>query len=215
MMALAPSVPMRSMMGSRSCLGLTRSTLSSATTKGTPDSFTRCRTNASPLPMRSFASMTSTAASTPSSVDRASWIIRLLSSCSGTWKPGVSTSTICAPGSFRIPTTMLRVVCGTGETIEIFSPTSRLTSVDLPAFVRPTTATCPHRKGAAAPEVSSAPVTSLPPGRVPGRPHRLPRPPCARCGPGAPCACPPPPRRSDSPSARRSRRAPARARRPP
>ena len=40
-----------------------------------------------------------------------------------------------------MPRTVLRVVCSTGETIETFSPTSWLTSVDFPAFVRPTTPT--------------------------------------------------------------------------
>ena len=57
------------------------------------------------------------------------------------WRPGVSRRTSCPRGSATMPRIVLRVVCSTGETIETFSPTSAFTSVDLPAFVRPTTAT--------------------------------------------------------------------------
>src|SRR5271170_6193714 len=39
-----------------------------------------------------------------------------------------------------------RVVCGFGETIETLRPTSVFTSVDLPAFGRPTIATNPDLK---------------------------------------------------------------------
>src|SRR5579863_382804 len=39
-----------------------------------------------------------------------------------------------------------RVVCGFGETMETLRPTSVFTSVDLPAFGRPTIATNPARK---------------------------------------------------------------------
>src|SRR5688572_33038053 len=39
----------------------------------------------------------------------------------------------------------LRVVCGRGDTIASFSPTSRLSSVDLPEFGRPIKATKPAR----------------------------------------------------------------------
>src|SRR5271169_2928180 len=41
----------------------------------------------------------------------------------------------------------LRVVCGFGETMETFLPTSVFTSVDLPAFGRPTMATNPDLNG--------------------------------------------------------------------
>jgi hypothetical protein len=41
----------------------------------------------------------------------------------------------------------LRVVCGLGETMATFWPTRVLTSVDLPAFGRPTIATNPDLKG--------------------------------------------------------------------
>src|SRR5690349_6171673 len=46
-------------------------------------------------------------------------------------------------GPLRIPRTRVRVVWGTGETMEIFPPHSALRSVDLPAEGRPTIATMP------------------------------------------------------------------------
>ena len=39
---------------------------------------------------------------------------------------------------------LLRVVCGLGETIEIFSPISWFSRVDFPAFGRPRMETVPH-----------------------------------------------------------------------
>jgi hypothetical protein len=62
----------------------------------------------------------------------------------------VSTKTICASRELRIPVIRLRVVCGRGETIASFSPTSRFRSVDLPAFGRPTRETKPERKAVVA-----------------------------------------------------------------
>ncbi len=44
-----------------------------------------------------------------------------------------------------MPTIRWRVVCGLSETAATRSPTSRLSSVDLPAFGRPTSATVPQR----------------------------------------------------------------------
>src|SRR3989442_11716056 len=63
----------------------------------------------------------------------------------GACSPGVSTNTICVPGRLRIPVMRLRVVCGRGDTIASFSPTRRLSSVDLPEFGRPTRETKPAR----------------------------------------------------------------------
>src|SRR3954447_5964120 len=57
--------------------------------------------------------------------------------------PGVSRKASCPRGSLRMPTMRLRVVCGLAETIETFCPRMRLSSVDLPAFGRPTSATTP------------------------------------------------------------------------
>src|SRR2546425_7792885 len=52
--------------------------------------------------------------------------------------PGVSRKTICPSGLVTIPLTTCRVVWGLSVTIEIFSPTRRLRSVDFPEFGRPT-----------------------------------------------------------------------------
>src|SRR5580700_6247832 len=57
--------------------------------------------------------------------------------------PGVSRNTICASGRVTTPCMAARVVCGFSETMESLLPTSRLSSVDLPAFGRPTIDTNP------------------------------------------------------------------------
>src|SRR5262249_40606466 len=72
-------------------------------------------------------------------------IMRLLMSESDLWIPGVSTNTICAPGSVTTPWTLVRVVCGLLETIATFSPRNALSSVDFPAFGRPRIETKPAR----------------------------------------------------------------------
>ena len=63
----------------------------------------------------------------------------------GAKRPGVSTNTICASPLVRTPRTVERVVCALRVTIETFSPTSALISVDLPALGAPMRATKPHR----------------------------------------------------------------------
>ena len=73
--------------------------------------------------------------------------MRRFISCIGLWMPGVSKSTICAPGRFTTARMRLRVVWGLSETIATFWPTSRFTRVDLPTFGRPTTVTKPARNG--------------------------------------------------------------------
>ena len=60
---------------------------------------------------------------------------------SGRWMPGVSIRITRASGRCTIPRMRFRVVCATGVTIDTFAPTSALTSVLLPAFGLPTTAT--------------------------------------------------------------------------
>ena len=50
----------------------------------------------------------------------------------------------CMPGSVRMPTILLRVVCGFGVTIVTFCPMRALRRVDLPAFGGPIRATQPH-----------------------------------------------------------------------
>src|SRR6185503_4167827 len=57
--------------------------------------------------------------------------------------PGVSRKTIWPSGRVRTPIMRVRVVCGLSDTMAIFSPTSLLSSVDLPAFGRPISATVP------------------------------------------------------------------------
>ena len=65
---------------------------------------------------------------------RAASTIRTFMRCSGRWMPGVSRNTTCASGIVRTPRIRFRVVCGLSETIASLVPTSRLSSVDLPAF---------------------------------------------------------------------------------
>src|SRR5215470_13943458 len=52
---------------------------------------------------------------------------------------------ICAGPSIAMPSNRVRVVCGLGVTIASLRPTSRFSSVDLPAFGAPISATWPHR----------------------------------------------------------------------
>src|SRR5271166_1563002 len=56
---------------------------------------------------------------------------------------------ICTGPSNAIPSSRVRVVCGLGVTMASLRPTSRLSSVDLPAFGAPISATWPHRTGVA------------------------------------------------------------------
>ena len=63
----------------------------------------------------------------------------------GAKMPGVSTKTICAAPSMAMPRISVRVVCTLGVTMETLVPTSALTSVDLPAFGAPMSATKPQR----------------------------------------------------------------------
>ena len=87
------------------------------------------------------ASKTTHVMSAPAALRRAMRLRSVPSVPTALWRPGVSRRTSCPRGSATMPRIVLRVVCSTGDTIETFSPTSAFTSVDLPAFVRPTTAT--------------------------------------------------------------------------
>ena len=87
------------------------------------------------------ASKTTQVMSVPAALRRAMRFKSLPSVPTALWRPGVSRRTSCPRGSATMPRTVFLVVCSTGETIETFSPTRRLTSVDFPAFVRPTTPT--------------------------------------------------------------------------
>ena len=61
--------------------------------------------------------------------------------------PGVSTNTSWQPPCMAMPRMRPRVVCTLRLTMETFEPTSRFTSVDLPALVAPMMATNPARVG--------------------------------------------------------------------
>src|SRR4051794_6457435 len=64
--------------------------------------------------------------------------------------PGVSTRMICALFSITMPRISARVVCTLRETIVTLEPTSAFTSVDLPTFGAPISATKPQRVPGAA-----------------------------------------------------------------
>src|SRR4029078_12667547 len=75
---------------------------------------------------------------------RAASTIRTLRRCVGLCTPGVSTNTIWPRVSHvRPPTTRVGVVCGLFDTMATFSPTIRLSRVDLPALGRPISETKP------------------------------------------------------------------------
>src|SRR2546427_4730960 len=96
--------------------------------------------------MLSVASSITTRTSMPSSACATSSIIWRPRAESGRCTPGVSIRTICACGRLMIPWMRLRVVCGLGDTMATFWPTSRFTSVDLPTLGSPTMAANPERK---------------------------------------------------------------------
>src|SRR6266571_1224802 len=100
--------------------------------------------NWSPWPNETEASTMSRARSKSPSAWRTDCIICSLSRERGLWIPGVSIRTICASARWTTPRMRLRVVWGTGVTMETFVPTRRLSSALLPALGRPTRATKPH-----------------------------------------------------------------------
>ena len=67
----------------------------------------------------------------------------------GAKMPGVSTKISCAVPAIAMPRISARVVCTLRETIVTLEPTSALTSVDLPTFGAPISATKPQRVAAA------------------------------------------------------------------
>src|SRR5262249_31956295 len=97
------------------------------------------------LATASLASAIRTSTSIPSSAAATSFIICRFSTVFAWCRPGVSISTTCPSCRVTIPWMRLRVVWGFEVTIAIFCPTSRFTSVDFPAFGRPTMATNPAR----------------------------------------------------------------------
>ena len=111
---------------------------------GTPSENTRRATNLSPAPIRSRALTTSSTTSTSSAIVSSTRpCMRSVSGSIGFCQPGRSTSTSCASSVVCTPRMRCRVVCGLSETIATFVPVSAFTSVDLPTFGRPATATKP------------------------------------------------------------------------
>ena len=92
----------------------------------------------SPFSMNSAASASPSARTTPR-------CMRSVSVSRGRCTPGRSTSTSCQSSPVAMPRISRRVVCGLSDTIATLSPTIAFTSVDLPAFGRPASATKPER----------------------------------------------------------------------
>src|SRR4051794_19776096 len=122
-----------------------RSTLLTTTTTGTPLPASSEAMNLSPGPARSSPLSTSSAASDSSSSRSTRRCMRSVSASRGRCTPGRSTSTSCHSGVVATPRIARRVVWGLSETIATLRPTIALTSVDLPTFGRPASATKPDR----------------------------------------------------------------------
>ena len=110
-----------------------------------PDSRMRCRTAWSSSPKRSASTTNTTRSASASAEAAVRFMARLSARFSPRCRPGVSTKAICTPGRLSMPSTRWRVVCGRDVTMESFSPTSALSSVDLPTLGRPTSAAKPAR----------------------------------------------------------------------
>src|SRR6267143_795165 len=93
------------------------------------------------------ASIKNSARSASASVCSASRTMRALRPPFAACSPGVSSRATWASSRVITPRIRLRVVCGLGLTMASFWPTSRLSSVLLPTFGRPTMATNPARCG--------------------------------------------------------------------
>ena len=144
--------------------GLSRSTLFSAITTGTPRPKTRFAMKRSPAPIRSRASRTS---STPSTSSNDESTVRCMCSVSGSrgrWKPGRSASASCQSSPFATPKMRRRVVCGLSETIATLPPQSAFTSVDLPTFGPPGDGddARPHRTNESGSSSAGVTVTTSP-----------------------------------------------------
>src|SRR3954465_11334062 len=99
----------------------------------------------SPGPMPCSALTTKSAASDSAISDSTRCCMRSVSASRGRWTPGRSTSTSCVSRSVATPRMARRVVWGLSETIATLRPTMPFTSVDLPTFGRPASATKPLR----------------------------------------------------------------------
>ena len=120
-----------------------RSTLLTATTTGTPAPRRIVAMKRSPGPMPCTPLTTNSAASESASSLSTRRCMRSVSASRGRWTPGRSTSTSWWSAVVATPRIARRVVCGLSETIATFRPTRPFTSVDLPTFGRPASATKP------------------------------------------------------------------------
>src|SRR6476469_1469509 len=125
--------------------GSMRSTLLIATATGTSARVTAPAMKRSPGPTPSWPLITSSATSDSLSSATTRRCMRSVSMSRGRCTPGRSTSTSCVSPAIATPRIARRVVCGLSETIAILPPTMLLTSVDLPTFGRPASATNPER----------------------------------------------------------------------
>ena len=101
----------------------------------------------SPAPMPRAASITRTAVSTPLTACFATSTMARLMRYLGRCRPGVSMNTICPrAGILHAPTMRLRVVWGFLDVMEILTPRTVLSRVDLPALGAPRMATKPDLK---------------------------------------------------------------------
>src|SRR5690606_26545670 len=103
-----------------------------------------------PSPMCAAASTTWTMASAPSSALQAAATMARSRRRLGANTPGVSISTSWTSSRMAMPRTCVRVVCTFCVTAATLAPTSRFTSVDLPALGAPSTATTAQRRSAIA-----------------------------------------------------------------
>ena len=129
-----------------------RSTLLTAITIGIfawPSASAMKRSPAPPMPWSPLT--TNSAASASLSSDSTRFCMREVSASRGRWTPGRSVSTSWNSGVVSTPRIARRVVCGLSETIATLWPIIVLTSVDLPTFGRPASATNPDRLIAAIP----------------------------------------------------------------
>src|SRR5262245_29610660 len=131
--------------GSSFDLGATRSVLFTTAKTGQRPGRRPSRPLVSTRSGFSVASNTKQTISTSSTARSAVFAISSPRRLRPAWSPGVSMKTIWAEGRCLMPVMRVRVVWGRRDTMAIFSPTSRLSSVDLPTLGRPTRATKPAR----------------------------------------------------------------------
>ena len=135
------------MIGSKLDLSFILSVLLRRSIEGFSACFTRSSTNRSPLPVETLASRINTTTSTESKQHREPLPSFGDSAESPVYaRPAYRRKRSGCPGRVTTPWILYRVVCGLFETAAIFSPTSRLSNVDFPAFGRPISATKPARK---------------------------------------------------------------------